>query len=353
MGLSTSHPQDTVMPKVSVIFLAYNQAPYVVAALRSALDQDYPEIEFVISDDGSKDETRSLIEAEIRRHPRCTYCRLLPETANRGIARSWDRAVAASTGEILVGFAGDDISDPSRISTAVAMFQQDSRIQAVFCQARIIGKSGEVIQQTFLRGHPEPAVYSRSASDTFYEFWCGAPVLGATGAYRRELASVFGEISRGSSEDDPYVYRALLLGAVAYSPQVLVSWRWHGNNASLGALQEAPDKQRVLEARSAIFLRRRRGALQHLRDLGRIYYLGRISEARYRHERRLLGAMRAAEALRHHAISPAASLPDVVRSGCQFLAWSGWSLRSIVFVLSSIKTRLSSTQTKIKKTRPL
>jgi glycosyltransferase involved in cell wall biosynthesis len=341
------------MRKISVIFLAYNQAQYVVAALRSALDQDYPEIEFVISDDCSTDETRSLIEAELRLHSRVASCRLLPEEANRGIVRSWDRAVAASTGEILVGFAGDDISDPSRVSTTVAMFQRDSRVYAVFCQARIIGKSGEVIRQAFLQGRPEVMVYSRSASDTFYEFWCGAPVLGATGAYRRELALVFGEIPRGSSEDDPYVYRALLLGAVAYSPQVLVSWRWHGNNASLGALQEAQDKLRVLEVRSAIYLRRRRGALQLVRDLGIIYRLGYISEARYRHERRLLGAMRAAEALRYDAISPAASLAAVIQSGCKFLAWSGWSLRSIVSVLSSIKTRLSSTQRKLKKSRPL
>lgn len=341
------------MPKVSVIFLAYNQAPYVVAALRSALDQDYPEIEFVISDDCSTDETRSLIEAEIRRHPRVASCRLLPVEANRGIARSWDRAVAASTGEILVGFAGDDISDPARVSTTVAMFQRDLRIHAAFCQARIIDKSGKVIRQAFLQERPKHMIYSRRASDTFFEFWCGAPVLGATGAYRRELVSTFGPITRGDSEDDPYVYRALLLGAVAYTPLVLVSWRWHGNNASLGALIQEGDNLSALEARAGIFLRRRRGALQHLRDLGQIYRLGRISEVRYRQERRLIGAMREAEMLRSLVITPASKLPDVLLSCCRFIAWCGWSRQSAISVLSFIKIYLSSPQAKIIKTRPL
>jgi glycosyltransferase involved in cell wall biosynthesis len=341
------------MPKATVIFLAYNQAPYVVEALRSALGQDYPDMEFVISDDGSTDGTRALIEAEISRHPRASSCCLLPAEANRGIARSWDRSVAASTGDILFGFAGDDISDPSRVSTAMAMFQQNQLIRAAFCQARVIGKSGELIKEGFLKGRPKAANYLRSASDTFFEFWSGAPVLGATGAYRRELAEVFGPITRGNSEDDAYVYRALLLGAVAYSPLVQVSWRWHGNNASMGALLEKADKLRTLEARAGIFLRRRRGALQHLRDLGRIYRLGSISEARYRHERRLLGAMREAEMLRHLAISPSATLPGVLLSCFRFMAWCGWSRRSAIFVLSSLKTHSSSMKMKLIKSKPL
>ena len=341
------------MPRATVIFLAYNQAPYVVEALRSALNQDYPDIEFVISDDGSTDGTRELIEAEISRHSLASRCHLLPVEPNQGIVRTWNRAVAASSGEILVALAGDDISAPSRVSTAVEMFQQDSRIQAAFCQARVIGKSGELIKEEFLQGRPEATTYARKATDTFYEFWSGAPVLGATGAYRRELAEVFGPILRGNSEDDPYVYRALLLGAVGYSPQVLVSWRWHGNNASMGALQEKADKLHTLEARAAIFLRRRRGALQHLRDLGLIYQVGRISETRYRQERRLLGAMREAEMLRHLAISPSARLPEMLWSCCRFVIWCGWSRRTIISVLSSLKTHFSSTQTKLNKSKPL
>jgi glycosyltransferase involved in cell wall biosynthesis len=47
-------------PRVSIIIPTYNQSKYIVRAIESALSQDYPNLEIIISDDNSPDETDVL-----------------------------------------------------------------------------------------------------------------------------------------------------------------------------------------------------------------------------------------------------------------------------------------------------
>ncbi len=49
-------------PKVSIMIPTYNQQKYIVRAIESALSQDYPNMEIVISDDNSPDETQAIVE---------------------------------------------------------------------------------------------------------------------------------------------------------------------------------------------------------------------------------------------------------------------------------------------------
>ncbi len=62
--------------KVSIVTISFNQAPYLEEALRSVLDQDYDDIEYIVVDAGSTDGSREIIE---RYHDRLAAVILEPD----------------------------------------------------------------------------------------------------------------------------------------------------------------------------------------------------------------------------------------------------------------------------------
>jgi glycosyltransferase involved in cell wall biosynthesis len=62
--------QAIVQPRVSVIMPAYNRDTTIHAALVSALQQNYPNMEFVVVNDGSQDNTQKIVETLQQQDPR-------------------------------------------------------------------------------------------------------------------------------------------------------------------------------------------------------------------------------------------------------------------------------------------
>ena len=72
------------MPLVSVICLCYNHSKYVVESLESVLSQSYANIELIIVDDASTDDSQSVIKSFVESLPRV---RFIPLTNNNGNCR--------------------------------------------------------------------------------------------------------------------------------------------------------------------------------------------------------------------------------------------------------------------------
>src|ERR1044071_8344572 len=84
---------------ISVVMAAYNEAKVITETLRAILESDYKgEIQLVVVNYGSRDDTAREIERVARRDPRV---RVL-EQENRGKARALQRALAAATHEIVI-----------------------------------------------------------------------------------------------------------------------------------------------------------------------------------------------------------------------------------------------------------
>lgn len=108
-------------PKVSVIVPIYNQEPYIRATVDSALAQDYPDVELVLSDDGSTDGTTDILREYAAREPE--RIKLVASQRNTGISGAFNRALDAHTGEYIAWLGGDDEMLRGKLSRQVAVLQ--------------------------------------------------------------------------------------------------------------------------------------------------------------------------------------------------------------------------------------
>ncbi len=127
-------------PLVSVVTAYHNRTNNLRCSLESVLRQSYSNIEFIIVDDCSTDDTYAQLE-EIS-DPRL---KLFRNTENLGFTRSIIRAIAQSTGKYIAIHGAGDISLPSRIERLVDRMEADSAIGLVGSRVEnYCSESGEI-----------------------------------------------------------------------------------------------------------------------------------------------------------------------------------------------------------------
>jgi glycosyltransferase involved in cell wall biosynthesis len=225
--------------QVSILFCCYNQQAFVREALQSALAQDFPEYELVVSDDGSDDGTRLIVDEMLASVPAHVRLVRADSLTNQGLVASFNRLVVASSGDILVSMAGDDISERNRLSTLVQVFRDRPAVQLVCSNLRKIDAAGhELPAARFLPDERGEHAYPPDGPCRC--LYAKLPMVGATAAYRRTIFKIFGPLGPDApSEDNCLTTRALLLGPAVYLADRLVSWRRHDGNASTHEFDEA------------------------------------------------------------------------------------------------------------------
>lgn len=114
-----------IQPLVSAIMPTYNQVEFVGEAIRSAVEQDYPNLQLVVADDGSTDGTVDVILHWARRWPDRIVA--ITGQGHLGVTSNCNRALDRCRGELQAFHAGDDIWLPGKITRQVEWFAEDSR----------------------------------------------------------------------------------------------------------------------------------------------------------------------------------------------------------------------------------
>jgi glycosyltransferase involved in cell wall biosynthesis len=110
-------------PLVSVVLPTYNHAPYIDAAIRSAVEQDYDNLEVLVGDDGSTDGTADRI-VDLGERSRG---RIVPIVGgpHLGITGNCNRILKACRGTYFALHAGDDVYLPGKVRKQVAWLEAD------------------------------------------------------------------------------------------------------------------------------------------------------------------------------------------------------------------------------------
>lgn len=140
---------DTNATLVSVILPTYNRAHLISRAIGSVLHQNHRQLELIVVDDASTDETVDVVQGFD--DPRLRYVR---HTENRGAAAARNTAITASLGEYVAFIDADDEYLPTKLERQLEAFGQlDSRFGLVYCQGYRILPDGtaELIPRRQLR----------------------------------------------------------------------------------------------------------------------------------------------------------------------------------------------------------
>ena len=151
-----------ILPLVSVIIPAYNHAQYADSTIRSIITQDYQNIELIIIDDGSRDNTLEVIES-MRERCEQRFVRFHVETQeNQGTCVTLNRLIAKAQGAYVLPIASDDELLPGAISAMVAKMEQTPEAGLVVGRNIIMDSEGKTCFWDEARNNvyiPEKAKY--------------------------------------------------------------------------------------------------------------------------------------------------------------------------------------------------
>lgn len=238
-------------PIVSIIVPSYNHARYVGITLEALRSQDFASTELVFIDDGSKDQTRAVVE-ELRPALDSRFVRTtIRFRENRGLAATLNELIASASGRYLFYMASDDVPMTHAISTLVRALESSPRSPVLACgDASFVDESG---RQLWLdersRHHSAPGPrrvarfvehYRRLREDDISGPGFGSYRSLLLGNYlpigflvKREAALRAGPYPEGLQLEDLYFWLQLSkVGAFELVPDTLGQYRIHGANVS-------------------------------------------------------------------------------------------------------------------------
>jgi len=223
----------TQHPLVSIVTPAYNAGRYIEETAASVLAQEYPNLEYIVVDDGSTDDTGARLR---RLDPRVHLVR----QANAGEQQAVNRGVAQARGELIAIVNADDPLLPGLIRAGVDHLAQRPELAGVYPDWLKIDGDGRVLEVVHLREYDYARMLRRHLCD-----------IGPGCLFRRSALD-------GAPPRDPrFRYSGdfqqwLRLGLhrpFARLPLVLATWRQHGAGTSQAGLSAAlaADKVAIIE----------------------------------------------------------------------------------------------------------
>lgn len=219
------------MKLVSVIMPAYKVGPFIKQAIESVLNQTYSEIELLISDDPSPDDTRKVIDSFT--DPRI---RVFHNEKKLGFIGTLNLLLAETKGAYITGQDADDYAEPKRIELLVNELDNDPELGLCGCNYIHIDENGNTIHTTnYALTHSE--IYG-SMPDSF-------PFAPSALLMRREVYEKIGgyhPFFEGMGQEDHYwAFRAMTEFKVKNIPDILYHYRFNSNSI-MGNLSNNPDK---------------------------------------------------------------------------------------------------------------
>ena len=180
-------------PSVSVIIPAYNEARVIESSVRRVLASDYPGLQLIVVDDGSKDATSAIVAGAFADDPRVTLLTL----QNGGKAAALNRALQDATGEILIALDADTQFEPQTIARLARWFA-DPAIGAVAGDARVGNRVNLVTRWQAVEYITAQNLERRALAG----FDAMTVVPGAVGAWRRVALNAVGGYPENTLAED-------------------------------------------------------------------------------------------------------------------------------------------------------
>lgn len=197
-------------PLVTVVLPVYNSERFLADAIQSILDQTYFNLEILIINDGSSDESEDIIKSYV--DPRINYLKL---ESNVGLIRALNIGFSQASGEYIARMDADDISIVDRIEKQVKFLNEHPDCSCVGGALKIIG-SQEIIH--FYSN------YKTNRSFSLFESPCAHPAIMLRTEHVNGLKY---NLDFDCAEDFKFLSDLLQFGEVSNIPDVVLEYRKH------------------------------------------------------------------------------------------------------------------------------
>jgi alpha-1,3-rhamnosyltransferase len=209
--------ESTSQPLVSVPVITYNSSKYVIETLESIKAQTYQNIELIVSDDCSKDNTVDICRKWIEENKeRFVRTEIITSDINTGVSANGNRGRNACKGEWIKGIAGDDILLPNCLEVYVKYINEHSEVVYVFSKVEAFGENTGLVDR-FNNIIFDYSFFDLSIDEQLK--WCVAgppqPIPAATAFYNRyrlDKLDIYNDERIPMLEDAPKWIRCLRCG---------------------------------------------------------------------------------------------------------------------------------------------
>lgn len=220
---------DIDMPRVTVVIITYNQSDFIGEAIRSVHEQTHTVDELVISDDGSTDNTFAMAQKAVHALgvggavSAVRLVRLIRQPKNLGFVRHFNQIIGAIKSDLIFYNAGDDISEPNRVASMVAAFnnKRQPRYFLGHSAVKVIDGASNSLVWTPPIERVKLGIEQLTIATALH--------IGASQVFTPALFHDFGPIQfEKTYEDLTLGFRALLTNAYHYESKPLLSYRKGG-----------------------------------------------------------------------------------------------------------------------------
>jgi glycosyltransferase involved in cell wall biosynthesis len=203
---------------VSVVMSVYNGGQYLKTAMDSVLKQSYKEIDFIIIDDGSSDNSLQILENFARADPRIR----LISRENRGLTQSLNEGIGLAQGSFIARMDSDDVSQPQRIQRQLEFLQTQPDYVIVGSEVLQIDCDGDPLS---IRDHHR----EHEAIDRQCLLGDGAAMTHPAVMIRKSALDKIGgyDPSFVTAQDLDLYLRLCEVGRAYNLPDIFLHWRQH------------------------------------------------------------------------------------------------------------------------------
>lgn len=211
-------------PLVSIVTPTYNRADLLGETMQSILSQDYPNIEYIVIDDGSKDHTKNVVKELEKKNKEKTIVYIRQK--NMGETNAVNKGLHLSHGEIICVVNSDDLLLPHAIKTMVNYFNIHPKVLAAYPNWKIQNDNNQKIEYVF----PEDFNFLKMLS----EHYC---MPGPGTFFRKETLRITGGRSTKFKYVADFAFWLLigLHGQIAHVNKILAVFRLHKGSQGIRA----------------------------------------------------------------------------------------------------------------------
>jgi len=156
-----NQPFHSSSPSVSIIIPDYNHARFVGDAISSVLAQDYNDLEIIVVDDGSTDNSREVID-QFGSQVKYIY------QENAGLSAARNTGIRASKGVFIGVLDADDMYEPAFIKTLVRSLEANPDVDGIYCGYRFVDEKNNLLPQIENRPVPSDKLYVALLDGNFF-----------------------------------------------------------------------------------------------------------------------------------------------------------------------------------------